>query len=146
MNFTRVLYLFYFIPTTTFSYTDESHFSKTFGTTRFFRVFTPINYDPNDRSTRYPVIYYFHGCGGSYERSGTYTYRDYGLVPPEVKNRPHHKAYEYANNADFENVSTSKNVIIVAVDGRIAELPEGGDRRVECQALGVQLDLCDRPM
>lgn len=117
--------MFYFIPVTTFSYTDESHFSKTFGTTRFFRVFTPLNYDPNDRSLRYPVIYYFHGCGGSYERSGSYSYREYGLVPPEVRDRPYDREYEYSNNADFENVSTSKNVLIVAVDGRIAELPEG---------------------
>ncbi|MEE9463754.1 MAG: hypothetical protein V3V53_18095, partial [Bacteroidales bacterium] len=59
------------IPLSVFSFTDDSHFSKTFNTERFFRVFTPPDYDPDDTSKRYPVIYYFHGCGGSYRSSGT---------------------------------------------------------------------------
>ena len=125
MNVINMLCLLCIIPVTTFSYTDESHFSQVFGTTRHFRVFTPLDYDPQDTSTRYPVIYYFHGCGGSYERSGPYTYRDYGLVPPEAITRDYDQAYEYANNVDFENASATKNVIIIAVDGRITELPEG---------------------
>lgn len=61
------------IPVSLFSYTDESYFSTTFGTVRFFRVFTPPDYDSCETSKRYPVIYYFHGCGGSYRRSGTYS-------------------------------------------------------------------------
>lgn len=125
MKLINITLFFILFPLSVFSYTDESHYSITFGETRLFRVFTPLNYNPEDKSKRYPVIYYFHGCGGSYERSGTYSYREYGLIPPTTKNRPYDKAYEYSNNADFENVAASKEVIIVSVDGRIAELPKG---------------------
>ncbi|MCB0689175.1 MAG: hypothetical protein KDC53_21705 [Saprospiraceae bacterium] len=107
------------------AYQDEIHYSETFGAFRTFRVFTPLAYNPVDETTKYPVIYFFHGCGGSYARSGPYKYVDYGLKPVPALNRPESKDYEYANNADFENVATDLNVIIIAVDGHIAELPEG---------------------
>lgn len=61
-----------FFPLSVYSFKDESHYSKTFGTTRFFRVFTPPDYNAGNSSKKYPVIYYFHGCGGSYKRSGNY--------------------------------------------------------------------------
>ncbi len=125
MKFIKITLFFLTFPISVFSYTDESHYSSTFAETRFFRVFTPLDYNPENKSKRYPVIYYFHGCGGSYERSGTYSYREYGLIPPTAKDRVYDKAYEYSNNADFENVATAKDVIIVSVDGRIAGLPEG---------------------
>ena len=125
MKFINITLFFLLLPIFVFSYTDESHYSVTFGETRFFRVFTPLDYNAKNKSKLYPVIYYFHGCGGSYERSGTYSYREYGLTPPTAINRTNNKAYEYSNNADFENVATSKDVIIIAVDGKIAELPEG---------------------
>ncbi|MFC2125864.1 alpha/beta hydrolase [Bacteroidota bacterium] len=125
MKTLKVSLFLLFIPLSVFSFKDESHFSKTFGTTRFFRVFTPIDYNPENTNKRYPVIYYFHGCGGSYERSGTYSYKDYGLTPPVAINRTYNQSYEFANNADFENVASSLDVIIVCVDGHIKELPEG---------------------
>ena len=112
-------------PHSIFSYTDESHYSNTFQTTRYFRVFTPLDYDFGSNVKRYPVIYYFHGCGGSYQRSGTYKYSDYGLSPPVALGRSDDEAYEFSSNADFENAATSHDVIIIAVDGRIEELPEG---------------------
>jgi hypothetical protein len=118
--------LIYFVSlTSAFSYIDETHFSVTFNTTRSFRVFTPFDYDKSNLSKRYPVIYYFHGCGGSYERSGPYSYQDYGLRAPIALDREDDPAYLYANNADFENLATAKDVIIVCVDGKIDDLPPG---------------------
>ncbi len=121
-----IILLVLICPQSIFSYTDESHYSTTFETIRYFRVFTPADYNASDKEKRYPVIYYFHGCGGSYERSGRYQYRDYGLTPPVAKGRTYKEAYEFANNADFENTATLHDVIIVCVDGKIAELPGCG--------------------
>lgn len=120
----RVLLLLCF-PLSVYSFTDESHHSKTFGADRFFRVFTPVGYDTGNNSKRYPVIYYFHGCGGSYRSSGTYSYKDYGLVVPTAVGRSYNKEYEYPNNADFENYSNQREVIIVSVDGKIDGIPGG---------------------
>jgi len=109
-----------------FSYTDESHYSKTFEATRSFRVFTPLNYDANNTKKKYAVIYYFHGCGGSYRKSGTYSYKDFELIPPKADNRPDDPDYELPNNADFENEATRSDVIIIAVDGKIPGIPGCG--------------------
>ena len=114
-----------FYPLTLFSFKDESHFSTVFGTTRYFRVFTPPGYDTYNCSKRYPVIYYFHGCGGSYRKSGTYSYRDYGLNAPVALGRNDDPDYRFPNNADFENFTSQKDVIIVCVDGKIYDLPDG---------------------
>jgi hypothetical protein len=108
-----------------YAYTDESHYSLIFGETRYFRVFTPPGYDPANCSRMYPVIYYFHGCGGSYRSSGTYSYVDYGLSVPDVAGKKYNPDYEYPNNADFENLVSQKDVIIVCVDGKIYDLPGG---------------------
>jgi hypothetical protein len=113
-------------PLLAYPYTDESHYSKTFGEARFFRVFTPSLYNPTNAAERYPVIYYFHGCGGSYQRSGTYSYVDYGLVAPKTENNNNDPAYGFPNNADFENFVHNNEVIIVSVDGRIAGIPGCG--------------------
>ncbi|XOV91395.1 MAG: alpha/beta hydrolase [Bacteroidota bacterium] len=107
-------------------FTDESHYSKTFDTTRYFRVFTPIDYNPRKTGKRYDVIYFFHGCGGSYQKSGSYRYQDFGLTPPEAVNRQNHTDYDYPNNADFENEATNKEVIIISVDGKISGIPACG--------------------
>ncbi len=107
-------------------YTDEVHYSNIFRTLRHFRVFTPIAYDSNVKGKRYNVIYYFHGCGGSYQKSGRYTYQDFGLTPPEAINRPDDPDYDYPNNADFENEATDKDVIIISVDGEIPGIPGCG--------------------
>ena len=108
------------------AYEDQSHYSQTFEEVRFFRVFTPQAYRTEGK--RYPVIYYFHGCGGNYERSGPYSYADYGLKPPKVLDDLRDPAYAHANNADFENEADAKDVIIVCVDGRLQDLPENGCR------------------
>ncbi len=116
--------IFFSVPL--LAYTDDNHYSHTFQEVRSFRVFTPQDYQTEDR--RYPVVYYFHGCGGSYERSGPYSYADYGLTPPQVLNGLPDPAYAYANNADFENISSAQQVIIICVDGRLEDLPEDGCR------------------
>lgn len=108
-----------------FSFKDDSHYSKTFGTTRVFRVFTPPDYNAENGTIRYPVIYYFHGCGGSFERSGTYSYAENGLTPPAVISKATGPAYEYPNNADFENFVYERKVIVVCVDGKIEGMPNG---------------------
>jgi hypothetical protein len=114
-----------FLSFLTFSFKDDSHYSKTFGTTRFFRIFTPPDYNPKDSAMRYPVIYYFHGCGGSFEKSGTYSYSDNGLTAPVVFSKTSNPAYEYPNNADFENIVYERKVIVVCVDGKIEGMPSG---------------------
>ncbi|RLD31515.1 MAG: hypothetical protein DRI73_08600 [Bacteroidetes bacterium] len=112
-------------PLLAYSFTDESHYSKTFGKTRHFRVFTPPDYNPSNTSKRYPVIYYFHGCGGSYRSSGTYNYADYGLPEPVAIGRPYESDYGHPNNAEFENVAYYNDVIIISVEGKIEGMPEG---------------------
>ena len=120
-----VLFLVLF-PILLYPYTDESHYSKTFGIERFFRVFTPLNYDAQKIKKKYSVIYYFHGCGGSYKKSGTYSYQDFDLIPPNAEDRQDSPDYDFPNNADFENEATSKDVIIIAVDGKIPGIPGCG--------------------
>ena len=112
-------------PLSVYSYTDENHYSLTFGETRYFRVFTPPGYEVANCSKRYPVIYYFHGCGGSYRRSGAYSYIDYGLTAPVAIGRNYDPEYGFPNNADFENYVNEKDVIIICVDGKIYDLPGG---------------------
>jgi len=121
----RSTLLLILIPFAAYSFKDESHYSKVFNETRHFRVFTPPDYNPSDTSTRYPVIYYFHGCGGSYKKSGTYSYADYGLPEPVAINRTYNPDYGYPNNAEFENVAYHNDVIIVNIDGKIEGMPEG---------------------
>lgn len=45
-------------------YLDLTHFSKTFGRDKTFRVYLPKTYQ--DNATKYPVVYFFHGWGGRY--------------------------------------------------------------------------------
>ena len=68
---------------------DRSHFSTVFGKTRNYRVFLPPDYISSGK--RYPVLYWFHGSGGS---STQETYRK-----------------------DFEEYVSSHDLIIVNVDG-----------------------------
>ncbi|MEQ8553119.1 MAG: alpha/beta hydrolase-fold protein [Cyclobacteriaceae bacterium] len=107
-------------------FTDESHYSSTFKAIRYFRVFTPLDYDQENTKKRYDVIYYFHGCGGSYRKSGTYNYQDFGLTPPEAIDREDHPDYDYPNNADLENEAQQKDVIIISVNGKIPGIPGCG--------------------
>lgn len=43
-------------------YHDLTHYSKVFGHEKFYRLYLPKGYE--NSSTRYPVIYFFHGWGG----------------------------------------------------------------------------------
>ncbi len=124
-NMKLISFVVFFLGITlsAFSYTDESHYSLVFGRTRYFRVFTPSDYDETDFTKRYPVIYYFHGCGGSYRSSGPYSYAEFGLKAPVAIGRNEDSDYGFPNNADFENYSDENNVIIVCVDGKIYGLP-----------------------
>jgi hypothetical protein len=108
------------------SFTDVVHYSRQFGTNRTFRVFTPLDYHPADTAVRYPVIYYFHGCRGSYYKDGFTSYADGETVPPSLPGRKHDPAYDVPYNADFERYSDLNNLIIVAVDGKIPGYDEEG--------------------
>ncbi|NND08746.1 MAG: hypothetical protein HKN87_20420 [Saprospiraceae bacterium] len=124
----KVLYaaIFCIYSLSLIAYTDESHYSEVFQEVRNFRVFTPQDYLTEGK--RYAVIYYFHGCGGSYRRSGPYSYADYGLTAPDGFGNRNDPDFAYANNADFENVADAKQVIIVCVDGKLEDLPADGCR------------------
>ena len=108
------------------SFTDVVHYSQQFGINRTFRVFTPLSYDPGDAETRYPVIYYFHGCRGSYHKDGLDSYADAETVAPSLPGRAHRPDYDVPYNADFESYSDLNKVIIVAVDGKIPGYDEDG--------------------
>jgi len=102
-----------------FSFTDVVHYSRQFKSNRTFRVFTPLGYDSRDTLTRYPVIYFFHGCRGTYYKDGLDSYADAETLPPALPGRDPHPDYNIPYNADFERYSDQNKVIIVAVDGKI---------------------------
>lgn len=77
---------------------DETFDSHVFGEVRHYRIFLPANYD--SVSTRYPVIYYFHG------HSDRYTLEDYDHGEDTMP-----KICRFV---------ASHPVIVVAVDGYIA--------------------------
>ncbi len=77
---------------------DRTHFSKIFNENRHYRIFLPGNYD--SVTTRYPVIYYFHGS------SDRYTLEDYDHGEDTVP-----KICKFVSGHP---------VIVVAVDGYIA--------------------------
>jgi hypothetical protein len=108
------------------SFTDVVHYSHQFGANRTFRVFTPLGYDQEDTTKRYPVIYYFHGCRGSYYKDGFTSYADGDTVAPSIPGRIHRPEYDVPYNADFERYSDMNKVIIVAVDGKIPGYDEDG--------------------
>ena len=62
-----VLFLFLLVCCTSviFAQEDHTHFSKTFGLEKPYRIFLPENYATSLK--RYPVIYYFHGNKGTHE-------------------------------------------------------------------------------
>ena len=47
-------------------YYDTTYFSNVFGHEKIYRIYLPAGYDTTDQ--RYPVIYYFHGWGGRYNK------------------------------------------------------------------------------
>ncbi len=50
------------VPLSTDSFQDLSHYSKVFGTNKYYRLYLPERYQKNNE--KYPVIYFFHGWGG----------------------------------------------------------------------------------
>ena len=111
------------------SFTDVVHYSKQFGSNRTFRVFTPLDYHAEDTSVRYPVIYFFHGCRGTYYKDGLDSYADAETVPPSLPGRDPHPDYNVPYNADFESYSDQNKVILVAVDGKIPQDREALGRK-----------------
>lgn len=100
---------------------DVVHYSQTLHMNRNFRIYMPSSYDSSG-STRYPVIYYCHGCAGSYRGDSYADYdEDGGYQPPyyciptaapgcdPVLNKPF--------NADFQMFADSHAVLIVMLDG-----------------------------
>src|ERR1700722_17647343 len=77
---------------------DETFDSKVFGGARHYRIFLPSNY--SDVTTRYPVIYYFHG------HSDRYTLEDYDQGQDTVP-----KICQFV---------ATHPVIVVGVDGYVA--------------------------
>jgi len=53
-------------PESKHPYQDITHFSKTFAREKYYRIYFPNDYQMNN-SSRYPVIYFFHGWGGRYK-------------------------------------------------------------------------------
>ena len=93
------------------SFTDVVHYSRHFKSNRTFRVFTPLDYHPEDTAARYPVIYFFHGCRGSYYKDGLDSYADAETVPPELPGRDYHPDYDVPYNADFERYTDLNKVL-----------------------------------
>lgn len=85
-------------PAGTAQFRDETFDSQIFGERRHYRIFLPADYD--SASTRYPVIYYFHG------HSDRYTLEDYDQGQDTVP-----KICRFV---------AGHPVIVVAVDGYIA--------------------------
>ncbi len=103
------------------SHRDLTHFSIALNMDRNFRVYLPSNYDSSG-ATRYPVIYYCHGCQGSYIGDSYESYSgDGGYQPPYYCNRSVDPKCDLALNkpfnADFQMFVDSHKVIIVMLDG-----------------------------
>ena len=64
------------------AYEDRQHFSRVFQAERPYRIFLPENYQNSNK--RYPVIYLFHGNGGSHA-SDPYAKPDYERIDRFVK-------------------------------------------------------------
>ena len=108
---------------TGFGFTDVTYFNSVIAQDNYFRVFTPLTYDSADAATRYPVIYFLHGCRGShmYGDRAANGYNDFGLTTPLVDSA-HGTSPDYSvpYNPDFENYSDTAKVIIVACNGNFA--------------------------
>ncbi|MFT4152757.1 alpha/beta hydrolase [Parafilimonas sp.] len=71
-SFTRlVVFLFVLTSASCFAqtdeaYTDTTYFSAVFGHEKIYRIYLPQGYTTSGR--RYPVIYFFHGWGGRYNK------------------------------------------------------------------------------
>ena len=65
-----ILIFFLLIPiiclSQTHPYQDLSHESKVFGKPRYFRLYLPDSYQQSTQ--RYPVVFFFHGYGGRYNK------------------------------------------------------------------------------
>ncbi len=86
-------------------FSDQTFPSAVFGEARNYRIFLPTDYNSENQSKRYPVIYYFHG------HSDRYTLERYDAGKDTVP-----KIARYVAQND---------VIVVAVDGWVKEHYEG---------------------
>lgn len=122
----RIITVLFIASFLSLSYTDVLHYSRQFGMERTFRVFTPLGYQAEDTLKRYPVIYYFHGCRGSYDKDGFTSYAEGDTSAPALTGRLPLPDYDVPYNADFESYSDLNEVIIVSVDGKIPDFDGGG--------------------
>lgn len=102
------------------AYHDHNFYSAVLKETRPFRAYTGKNFDPSG-AKRYPVIYYCHGCQGSYQGDQYGSYQTDGQYTPEycLTNScvyPYTKPY----NADFQDFTDKNDVIIVMLDGNVS--------------------------
>jgi hypothetical protein len=99
------------------AYQDHQHYSQVFESDRYFRVFTPDDYDSSNTAKQYPVIFYCNGCGGSYAGDQYSSYwGSGGYEPPYTSDDP---VYNKPFNGDFEFYTDNNDVIIVTVDGKL---------------------------
>ncbi|MBL8028161.1 MAG: hypothetical protein JNL74_17190 [Fibrobacteres bacterium] len=114
-----VLLLLALISVPDAAYRDITFKSSVLGLDRKFRVWTGAGFDSSG-TTRYPVIYYCHGCGGSYAGDSYSSYAaDGGYEPPICSTGcvyPLTKPF----NADFQAFTNDNNAIVVMIDGGIA--------------------------
>lgn len=62
-------------------YQDLSHSSQVFNHTKAYRIYLPVQY--SDKSSRFPVIYFFHGWGGRHFKDDN-AKLEYEMIKPLV--------------------------------------------------------------
>ncbi|MFH0921569.1 MAG: alpha/beta hydrolase-fold protein [Fibrobacterota bacterium] len=103
-------------------YHDHSHVSAVLGTTKYFRVFYPPTYSAANTATRYPVIYYNHGSGGSYQGDSYPSYLDPvngGNCHSPISDVDPVMSVPF--NGDFELAVRNHDVIIVTTDQLVGD-------------------------
>ncbi|MBL8026973.1 MAG: hypothetical protein JNL74_11215, partial [Fibrobacteres bacterium] len=113
-----VVLVFLFSVAAEAGYKDRGHFSQTFQRTRYFRVFTGTGFDSTGVK-RYPVIYYCHGCMGTFQGDQYTSYSSSGGYNPPYCSTACVAPYTKPFNADFQEFANKHEVIVVTVDGNI---------------------------
>lgn len=104
------------------SYSDRTFYSERFKENRTFRVWFGDDFDSSG-VTRYSVIYYCHGCGGSHTGDSYGSYEDDGSYLPPICSSGCAYPLSKPFNADFQDFTNKNRVLIVMIDGRT---PSGG--------------------
>ncbi|MBK8883428.1 MAG: hypothetical protein IPN67_13875 [Bacteroidales bacterium] len=132
---------------------DHTHFSHVLGSTRNFRVFLPPDYFQSGK--RYPVLYWFHGSGGTSKQETYKTeFEDYvnshDLIIVNVDGSTvsgatwdYGLAFEYdsrtqENNRALTGMHFSKYLreLIVVIDSLFKTIPDRDHRAVSGQSMG----------